>query len=370
MRIPETYVCTFAMYDNYLQNREETVSTLRDQLFKVVNGQKKYSIRSSANVEDESDHSFAGQFQTSLNTVSLDNIIAAVVGVWKSCHDERVYSYLQRIGVDMSNLKMAVIIQEMVDSKLSGVAFTRNPVTGMDESIIEYVSGLGDSLVQSGTTPSRWVYKWGSWIEIPEEQEDAELMLSVLVEAKKIERKYGKPVDLEWTYDGQDLYWLQIREITTVTGINIYSNRISKEFLPGIIKPLIWSVNIPVVNTSWKQLLIELAGKSALNIDINNLAKSFYYRSYFNMGIIGDIFELLGMPRESLELLMGVTVTGGKRPKMKPGLRVMSYIPRVLVFAASKMLFSRKIRKFFTLKPQIYYQYGNRDISSLDEKET
>jgi phosphohistidine swiveling domain-containing protein len=370
MRIPETYVCTFAMYENYLQNREKMASILREQLCKVVNGQKKYSVRSSANVEDESAHSFAGQFKTNLNTVSVDDISEAVVSVWDSCRDERAHSYLQRIGVNTIDLRMAVIIQEMVDSKLSGIAFTRNPVTGMDESIIEYVHGLGDALVQSGITPARWVYKWGSWIETPAQKEDEELMQVVLLEAKKIERKYGKPVDLEWTYDGQDLYWLQLREITTVKGINIYSNRISKEFLPGIIKPLIWSVNIPVVNRSWKQLLIELVGKSARNIDINSLAKSFYYRSYFNMGIIGDIFELIGMPRESIELLMGVKVTGGKRPKMKPGVRVMRYMPRLLLFAASKMLFSRKIMKFLTLKSKIYDEYGNKDTNSLDEKKT
>jgi len=88
------------------------------------------------------------------------------------------------------------------------------------------------------------------------------------------------------------------------TGKKIFSNRISKEFLPGMIKPLVWSINIPVVNSSWKRLIEEITGKTT--IDIYHMAHSFYYRAYFNMGIFGDIFELFGMPRELLEIMLGL----------------------------------------------------------------
>lgn len=369
-RIPVTLVCLQAAFDDYHAGNREVLSKIREELRPLIDSSHKYAIRSSANLEDSSRYSFAGQFTTCLDVLSLEGVIDSIVRIWNLREEAGLQTYLQKIGGSYQLLRMGVIVQEQVNSKLSGVVFTRNPLTGMDETIIELTHGFGDSLVQKGITPDKWVYKWGTWIETPAQEEYGELMHSVLLEAKEIERKYGKPVDLEWTYDGQHLYWVQLREITTVKGLNIYSNRISKEFLPGMIKPLIWSVNIPVVNTSWKQLLSELVGKSARHIDINRLAKSFYYRAYFNMGIIGDIFELIGMPRESIELLMGVKITGGKRPRIRPSMRVMKYLPRLILFAARKAIFSRKIINFLILKSKIYDEYRKRDINSLNDKQT
>ncbi|NIQ04634.1 MAG: hypothetical protein GWO20_02555, partial [Candidatus Korarchaeota archaeon] len=192
----------------------------------------------------------------------------------------------------------------------------------------------------------------------------------VVIQAKKIAEKYGKPVNLEWVYDGKEIYWLQLREITTIRNINLYSNKISKEFMPGIIKPLIWSVNIPVVNTSWKKLFMELIGKDAKDIDINNLAKPFYYRAYFNMGVVGDIFELLGMPRESVELLMGIELAGSERPKFKPGARTFKYIPRMVLFAIKKSMYAKEIEKFLVSQRKKYDFFNSLNIEKLNERET
>ena len=59
-------------------------------------------------------------------------------------------------------------------------------------------------------------------------------------------------------YDGKQLYYLQLRQITGRKEMQIYSNKMAKEMLPGQIKPLIWSVNIPMVNGTWIQLLEEM----------------------------------------------------------------------------------------------------------------
>ncbi len=86
----------------------------------------------------------------------------------------------------------------------------------------------------------------------------------------------------------------------------IYSNRISSGLLPGMIKPLIWSINIPVVNSSWKNLFKELTGSAADHIRVEKLAHCFYYRAYFNMSVVGDFFELLGISRDALEVISGI----------------------------------------------------------------
>jgi len=371
VQIPNTYVCDFHGYDEYIRGNRDILKVLEAELEKIIDIRKSYSIRSSASLEDYREHSFAGQFESYLYIESVNNIVAAIVKIWESVNSERVKLYLERIGIPSSDLKMAVIIQEMIHADFSGVVFTKNPVTSLDEVIVEAAAGTGISILQEGITPHRWIYKWGNFIEEPHNGNLAPVVIDEIVaQANKISKKFGSPVDLEWVYDGNRIYWLQLREITTIKGINIYSNRIAKGFMPGIIKPLIWSVNIPVVNTSWRRIFIELVGSQANLIDIHSLAKSFYYRAYFNMGVIGDIFELIGMPRELIEILLGYKISGNQSPKFKPGLKTIKYIPRMIIFVLSKAVFSRKIEKLLRIRKAEYDEFASANIDSLDEHET
>ena len=369
-RVPRTWICTFEAYEDYNRNRAETVAALRRELGDKLKPGKKYCVRSSTNLEDEREYSFAGQFESYLHLTSHEAVAEAVVQTWESSRGKRVAAYLKHIGKSTRDIKMGVIIQEMVASRRAGVVFTKNPINSMDEVIVELVYGSGE-LVQVGVTPERWVYKWGNWREKPGGQKRVPKLISQLVEqAKAIARKYGKPVDLEWAYEGREIYWLQLREITTLKGVNVYSNKISKEFMPGIIKPLVWSVNIPVVNSSWKRLLIEMVGRAAIDIDIDSLAKQFYYRSYFNMGIIGDIFELLGMSRESIEIIMGFEVPGGDTPRLRPTVKTIRYLPRIMLFAISKLMSAGRLGKFLRAQPTRIERYETAAISSMGIRQT
>jgi pyruvate,water dikinase len=266
---------------------------------------------------------------------------------------------------------MAIIVQEMVEPEFSGVVFTKNPLTGLDEVIVETVDGYCDSLVQKGVTPERWVYKWGKLIEFPENRTKRSPIIRKIVEtAIKIGKKLDVSIDLEWAYNGHEIFWLQMREITTLKNTYLYSNRLSKEFLPGIILPLVWSVNIPVVNSSWKRLFIEMIGSSAKNIDINSLAKSFYFRAYFNMTIVGNIFHLLGMPREALEILAGIEAPKGGRPAFRPGPKTIRYFPRVILVAIRKLFFSKKIELFLRNRKKEYQKIASKELESLNESDT
>ena len=370
-RIPATYVCTFRAYEEYLSGNDSVLEKLEKEIENLIDSNRKYSVRSSANLEDATSYSFAGQFKSYLNMKGRKPIMRAIERIWQSARGDRVKAYLTKIGKSGEKLKMAVIVQEMIAPELSCVVFTKNPINGMDEVVVESVYGSGDTLVQDGITPDRWVYKWGEWIEKPEDTEGILPAVSRMVlQAKEIAKRYGKPVNLECVYDGKEIYWLQLREITTLKDTNLYSNKISKEFMPGIIKPLIWSVNIPVVNSSWKRLFVELIGEEARSIDIDNMAKSFYYRSYFNMGVVGDIFELLGMPRESVELLMGIQVAGSEKPKFKPGARTLKYLPRMMLFAIRKSTYSKEIERFLATQKRKYDSLNLPNKEKLNMKET
>jgi len=346
-RTPMTHVCTWDAYLRYLKNNVSILTIVRDELSKLLDGNKHYAVRSSANIEDSSEHSFAGQFKTLLNVQGIGGIVEAIEAIWSSALSPNVRMYLERAGFHPRNLKMAVIIQEMVHPVFSGVAFSKNPITGMDEIVVEAVEGSGDSLAQNGVTPGRWINKWGEWLATsPDEKIPLDIIQEVVTQTRVIAKLNGGGVDLEWVYDGHEVYWVQLRPITSLQNIPVYANHIAREVFPGMIKPLVWSVNVPVVNGAWKRFLVELIGRN--HIDASSLARSFYYRAYFNMGIIGDLFKTVGLPRETIELLMGINHEGLEKPSFTPSRRALLYLPGLLRFALRRIGFTRRYGRFLS----------------------
>jgi phosphoenolpyruvate synthase/pyruvate phosphate dikinase len=365
--VPAAWVCTWDAYLDYEPAGAVALEQLRSELASCVRPGRSYAVRSSANVEDDLGHSFAGQFKTHLHVEGVDNVLDAVQSVWHAACSPDVQAYLERHSIPQERLKMAVLIQEMVPPYISGVSFSKNPVTGLDEVIVEAVEGSGDALVQSGATPRRWVSKWGTWLQKPDgDGIPLALIEQVVQQTKSIARSYGKPVDLEWVYDGQLLYWVQVREITALE-IPVYSNRIAREVLPGIIKPLIWSVNVPLVNGAWVRLFTELIGPN--DIDPLKLAGHFYYRAYFNMAAIGQIFELLGMPRETLELLMGIEVEGPEKPSFRPSVKTYTLLPKMLRFVVDKLRFERRLKTFLVSMKGEFQDLPNDQVQAMSEVE-
>jgi phosphohistidine swiveling domain-containing protein len=367
-RTPATWVCTWDAYSRYIEGEPQIIDAVRSEIASKVDVKQGYAIRSSANVEDSQERSFAGQFKTVLDVHGVNDILHSVRSIWDSTRSSGVQRYLERTGMSPGDLKMAVIIQQMVNPVISGVAFSRNPMTGLDEVIVEAVEGVGTALVQEGVTPERWINKWGAWIARPEQERiSIDLIQEVVSQTKEIASIYGRAVDLEWVYDGHILHWVQLREITALDHVNIYSNHISKEFLPGIIRPLVWSINVPLVNGAWIKLITEVIGENEL--DPCSLAKSLYYRAYFNMGALGQIFETLGLPRESLELLMGIELGGPDKPTFKPTLRTLRFLPRMLRFAVHKSKFARQVKAFLPAARKRYQAFRIERLDQMREEE-
>jgi pyruvate,water dikinase len=115
-----------------------------------------WAVRSSAVGEDSADASFAGIHKSILGVAGVDALLAAVREVHASASDAGALAYRSMMGVEAA-ARMAVVVQRLVDSDVGGVMFTRNPVTGAEERVIEASWGLGEVVVSGLVTPDRFV---------------------------------------------------------------------------------------------------------------------------------------------------------------------------------------------------------------------
>jgi phosphohistidine swiveling domain-containing protein len=362
--VPDAVVIPFSVYRRHHATPEAARAELTEALADIMRTGTRYCVRSSVNVEDGPEWSYAGQFETQLDLDSVEAVVDSITHIWSTAPRSASGGYAALLQGQQDKIEVAVVVQEMVHPVLAGVVFTRNPVNGMDEVIVETVPSSGVTLMQQGVTPSRWVWKWGRW-KTESALADKPVVSEVVQGARRIAGMAGHPVDAEWAYDGERLYWLQYRSITALRGIDIYSNRIAREQLPGLIKPLVWSINIPLVCGAWKQIFLELLGRDAHSIEVERLAHPFCYRAYYNMGVVGDAFELLGMPRESTELMLGIDVPGDEPPRMMPGRRSIRYLPRMAVFLLRMFFFAHSIKRFLAKQWDSYKPHSPDLVGGL-----
>lgn len=173
----------------------------KNELFKALNGFNgdTYSVRSSATNEDGKAKSFAGQYKTFLN-VKKNSVIRCIKEVKKSINNPLKNLYSTSDG------EMAVIVQEMIDPEQAGVLFSES-IYSKDEISIESVNGVGELLVSGNKTPNSYVYK-------KEETIDNKLHSQLKEAAIDLEKKMGMPLDIEWAYKDDKLYFLQMRPLT------------------------------------------------------------------------------------------------------------------------------------------------------------
>ena len=200
------------------------------------------AVRSSAVGEDGAGASFAGQHSTVLDVRGRDALRAAIRQVWDSGHTPSALAYRARMGLG-ADPRMAIVLQMLVASDIAGVMFTRNPLSGEDERVIEASWGLGEVVVAGLVTPDRYrLARSGAVLERSAGEKDIAIrslaaggtaehaVAPELVEAlclddaqlarlgelaQLCERYHGPgPHDLEFAFEGEALFLLQCRAIT------------------------------------------------------------------------------------------------------------------------------------------------------------
>ncbi|MFA6679659.1 MAG: phosphoenolpyruvate synthase [Candidatus Methanomethylophilaceae archaeon] len=203
------------------------------------------AVRSSATAEDLPDASFAGQQETYLNVYGTDDLFDKIRKCWSSLFTARAISYREKQGYAHEDVKLAVVVQKMVNSEVSGIMFTVDPNSGEKAIVIEAGYGLGEAIVGGEVTPDtykvdkstmeikqkristqKWKYTKGKdgstvKIDIPENKQklqkiDDRRIAEVAEIGRQIEIHYDKPMDMEWCIEDNRVYIVQARPITAV----------------------------------------------------------------------------------------------------------------------------------------------------------
>jgi pyruvate,water dikinase len=179
------------------------------------------AVRSSACAEDSEAASYAGQQETYLNVAGLDAVLRDVVACWLSFFADRAVFYRREKG-SLDDVAMAVVVQQMIASKKSGVLFTVDPVHGRkDRMVVEAAFGLGEQVVSGEVTPDHYVLDRRGVIKrrrtVSEQVlQDAECAQLARL-GQHLARLHGGPQDIEWAFDADGaLFLLQSRPVTTV----------------------------------------------------------------------------------------------------------------------------------------------------------
>ncbi|MDP5275439.1 PEP/pyruvate-binding domain-containing protein [Chengkuizengella axinellae] len=275
LNVPNGFVISTVIYDEYLMNnkliekineilnlgesslkqsevikeyfKEELISNERIkqielEVSKFASG--RLAIRSSSTAEDLPGMSFAGQYNTYLN-VTIKDVVKKIILCWQSLWNERAIEYRKKYKIS-SDFSHAVVIQEMVNAKISGIIFTANPLTGVrNEFLINSSYGLGEAIVSGEVNPDQYTVNKDDRTIIKKEISSKDILCQfseegiqyvpvenhkrtanslqqqhiqmIVNEAEKIQNYFGLPQDIEFAINDKDEFFVvQSRDITSL----------------------------------------------------------------------------------------------------------------------------------------------------------
>ncbi|MEG4516268.1 MULTISPECIES: glycerol-3-phosphate acyltransferase [unclassified Microcoleus] len=293
----------------HLENGEELSipnSVIQNLKSKIQN---RMIVRSSAAGEDGDTSSAAGQYQTIGPVFSKAELIDAINRCRQSYWTSEAVAY--RRQRQLPDTQMAVLIQPYIDSQVAGVMFSRNPLDGGSQVIIEALPGGAESVVGGQCTPVHLEIDFSKpesvEKKLTEIQKDSIISQPVLAElvkqAQAIEAFFhGIPQDIEWSWDGEKVWILQSRPITNLQPF--WTRTIAAEVIPGAIRPLTWSINRPLTCGVWGEIFKVVLGDRATGLNFNETATLLGSHAYFNATLLGEIFRMMGLPEQGLEFLL------------------------------------------------------------------
>ena len=298
INIPDAFCISSVDYDvNEVQNR--------------IDSNKRYAVRSSSVQEDLAGKSAAGIFESFLDIKGDQHIHQKIQECFLKINSARSNAYHKTTD---EKLKICVIIQEMVQPELSGVLFTKNPLSAAEEYHIQITKGRGDKLVSGMVNPETVILH-------KNEKTDDPLLKSLSNATSLIERNFKSDLDIEWAWKDNRLYILQARpmshHIESTDPANYWTRANIGEIIPKPLTPLSWSIFKDVIFNSYRIKYYSLMDRFFTNFihlisrkpPKTNSPKMFNGYLYLNME---TIFKVFGsepwVSTEILQAALGFTV--------------------------------------------------------------
>jgi rifampicin phosphotransferase len=236
----------------------ELLASIEEALISAGVNDTYLAVRSSGLDEDSKEHSFAGMFSSFLFVKGAKDIEQAIIKCFASAFSERCLEYRIKNSLPITDIGMGVVLQKMVNSEVSGVMFSRNPMNPSDRDnlIIESVYGQCEGLVSgeleadhfeisriSGDFTKKLLEKTNKYIQDPSkkgiklvEVNSEKVNLSTLSDdlvkrvsnlGMLIEKTFNAPMDIEWAVENNNIYVVQMRPITTLPDLAFYDSQVN-----------------------------------------------------------------------------------------------------------------------------------------------
>ena len=282
---------TLAQFDS-AEFSKDMLAEIEQQL----DSKKLYAVRSSCTKEDLGNLSFAGQYKSFL-FVEPKNVARKIIECYRATYNDNIVAYCRKNQIELSSLKMAVVVQEMVDADYSGICFTVDPMTGDDKNmLIEVADGIGENIVSGRNAPEQYHYSWfNNKTKFSKKNHilDRKQLRKIGDVFSDIQRHFGFPCDIEFALKGGKLYILQARKITKLVYGGFTDTWTTADFKDGgvsatVCRPFMWSL----YEYTWDYVLPKFIADSKIldreYLDQHVMGEMYFGRPYWNLSVVKE----------------------------------------------------------------------------------
>ncbi|MEE2750411.1 MAG: PEP/pyruvate-binding domain-containing protein, partial [Myxococcota bacterium] len=314
-------------------------------------GKGPFAVRSSMVGEDSAEHSFAGQLESFLFQRNTEEVCKSIQGCWASGFGDRALAYHLRANLPLDGIRVAVVVQRMIDGEVSGVLFTANPVNGRrDEALLTAAWGQGEGVVSGLCNTDEFIWRH-TGEEVSASTADKDIQVSpapngergtvetevpaskrtvrcltpdqvneICQESIRVSNNLGSPQDIEWTIAAGELYFVQSRPITSLPPepntdgpLVTWDNSNIQESFNGVTAPLTFSFAERAYASVYRQTMVAMripaATREAYEPIIQNLLGLIHGRLFYNINNWYEGLKVLpsfGRNKADMEKMMGL----------------------------------------------------------------
>ncbi len=321
---------------------EETIKELDN----LLDSKKKYAVRSSCTKEDLGDLSFAGQYESFLFT-KKDNVIAKIKECYKSTYNKNIVAYCSKNNINLRSLRMAVVVQEMVDPDYSGICFTVDPMRGNDKTmLIEVAAGIGENLVSGHKAPEQYFYNWyndKTTITKKNKFLNEKQVRKFGQVFSDIQMHFGYPCDIEFAVKKGKLFILQARKITKIVYGDYEDLWTTADFKDGgvsatVCTPFMWSLYEYIWDATLEKFILDSKILTPKSFENRILGEMYFGRCYWNLSVVKEAMsQVVGYREREFDNEYGI------KGSYEGDGQVTKFSPRVVVHLAKMALVQKKI---------------------------